>query len=122
MGAIWIVGELGADGGLARISAEAATLARELGAAAGREVVGIVVAADPDRIAEELAGYVPVVWSVTDPSAAEHAWSAIAATHIASLLTAAGDGAAGAPPIVHPMRCSSGRDPTDATWPARSRP
>ncbi len=47
MGALWVVGEPAPDGGLARISAEAATLARELGATSGRDVVGIVVAADP---------------------------------------------------------------------------
>ena len=47
MGALWVVAEPGPDGGLARISAEAATLARELGATAGRDVVGIVIAADP---------------------------------------------------------------------------
>ena len=31
MGALWVVAEPGPDGGLANISAEAATLARELG-------------------------------------------------------------------------------------------
>src|SRR5690242_6518812 len=99
MGAIWVVGEQGVDGGLARITAEAATLARQLGAAAGRDVIGIVIGADPGRAAEELAGYVPVVWSVADPAAGENAWSAIAATHVASLLNAAGAGnAAGEPP------------------------
>jgi electron transfer flavoprotein alpha subunit len=91
MGAIWIVAEPGPDGGLARISAEAATLARDLGAAADREVVGIVVAGDPDPIAQDLAGYVPVVRSVADPAAAQHAWSAVAATHVAALLKDADD-------------------------------
>ena len=44
MGAIWVIAEPGPDGGLARISAEAATLVRELAAATGREAIGIVVA------------------------------------------------------------------------------
>jgi electron transfer flavoprotein alpha subunit len=70
------------------------------------------VAAHPERIAEELAGYVPVVWSVTDPAAAEHAWSAVAATHIASLLTAARDGdpGDGAPDAVLVGAGPDGRD------------
>jgi len=89
MGAIWIVGEPGPDGGLARISAETATLARDLGAAAGRDVVGVVVADTPDRVAQDLAGYVPLVRSVADPAAAEHTWSAVAAAQIAALLAAA---------------------------------
>ena len=42
MGTIWIVAEAGPDGGLARISAEVATLARELGRRR-RDVAGIVV-------------------------------------------------------------------------------
>ena len=91
MGAFWIVAEPGPDGGLARISAEAATLARDLGDAAGREVVGIAVAAEPDRIAEDLVGYVPLVWSAADAAAAEHAWSAVAATRLAALLGAAAE-------------------------------
>ena len=39
-GAIWVVGETGPTAGLARISAEVATLARTLGAAGGGDVVG----------------------------------------------------------------------------------
>ncbi len=60
-GAIWVHGETAPDGSLAKISTEVATLARTLGAAAGRDVVGIVVAADPAAAAAELAGYVPRV-------------------------------------------------------------
>ena len=85
MGALWVVAEPGPDGGLANISAEAATLARELGAAAGRDVVGIVVAADPAAAAADLATYLPLVLTVSDPAAADHAWSAVAAGHIAAL-------------------------------------
>ena len=88
MGALWVIAEPGPDGGLARISAEAATLARDLGAAAGREVVGIVVAADPGPAATELATYLPRVQTINDPAAAEHAWSAVAAGHVAALAEA----------------------------------
>jgi len=85
MGALWVVAEPGADGGIARVSAEAATLARDLGAATGRDVIGIVIAADPAPAAKELATYLPLVWAITEPEAAEHAWSAVAAGHVAGL-------------------------------------
>ncbi len=88
MGALWVIAEPGPDGGLARISAEAATLARDLGAATDREVVGIVIAADPGPAATELATYLPLVLTISDPAAAEHAWSAVAAGHIAALADA----------------------------------
>ncbi len=86
MGAVWVIGEPGPDGGLARISAEAATLVRELAASAKRDAIGIVVAADPGPAAADLATYLPVVWAITDPAAAEHAWSSVAAGHIAALV------------------------------------
>jgi electron transfer flavoprotein alpha subunit len=86
MGALWVIAEPGPDGGLARISAEAATLVRTLAAANGRDIVGIVVAAEPGAAADELATYLPVVWAITDPAAGEHAWSAVAAAHVANLL------------------------------------
>jgi len=90
MGSLWVVAEIGPDGGLARISAETATLARELGAGSGRAVLGIVVAADPDRVAAELATYLPAVWGVADPAAGDLAWSAVAAGRVAGLMAAAG--------------------------------
>ena len=58
-GPIWVHGELTGDGGLANISTEVATLARTLGEAGDRDVVGIVVAADPAAAAGELARYLP---------------------------------------------------------------
>jgi electron transfer flavoprotein alpha subunit len=88
MGALWVVAEPGADGGSARVSAEAATLARDLGAATKRDVIGIVIAADPAPAAKELAKYLPVVWAITDRAAEEHAWSAVAAGHVAALVGA----------------------------------
>jgi electron transfer flavoprotein alpha subunit len=85
MGAIWVVGEPGPDNSLARLSAEIATMARELAATTAREVVGIVVAAEPAPAAAELARYLPRVLAITDPAAADQAWAAVAAPHLAAL-------------------------------------
>jgi electron transfer flavoprotein alpha subunit len=105
MGALWVVAEPGPEGGLAKISAEAATLARELGASSGRDVVGIVIAADPAPAAKELAAYLPVVWAITEPAAAEHAWSAVAAGHVAALA-----GAGDPPDVIFVGAGADGRD------------
>jgi len=91
MGELWVIGEPTPDGGLARISAEVATLAREVGAQGSRQVVGIAIGAAPDAMAGELGRYVPAVRAITEPRAAEHAWSAIAAAQVAGLLGAAGE-------------------------------
>ena len=88
MGAIWVIGETTPNGELARISTEVATLGRTLAAAAGRDLVGIVVATDPATAAADLATYVPSVRSVADPAAAGHAWSTVAAQHVAALAAA----------------------------------
>ena len=48
MAGLWVIGEVTADGGLARISTEVATLARTLAEAAGQDVAGIVVARRPE--------------------------------------------------------------------------
>ena len=85
-GAIWVHGETTAEGGLANISTEVATLARALGEAAGREVVGIVVAADPSAAAEELARFLPRVLALTEPATADHAAGTIVAERLASLI------------------------------------
>jgi electron transfer flavoprotein alpha subunit len=85
-GAIWVHGEVAADGSLARIGAEVATAARALGAASGRDVQGVVVAADPQQAAQELARYVPVVRAVTEPATADHAAGMIVAQRLASLV------------------------------------
>ena len=105
MGALWVVAEPGPDGELARISAEAATLARDLGASSKRDVIGIVIAADPAPAAKELATYLPVVWAITDAEAGEHAWSAVAAGHIAALA-----GAADPPDVIFVGAGADGRD------------
>jgi len=89
MGELWVIGEPGPDGGLARLSTEVATLARDLGAASGSEVVGVVVAVDPGRAAAELAHYLPRVVAIRDAGLADRAWSAPAAARVADLVAAA---------------------------------
>jgi electron transfer flavoprotein alpha subunit len=84
--AIWVHGELAPDGSLAKISTEIATLARSLGEAGGREVVGVVIAADPSTAAAELARYVPRVLALTEPATAEHAAGAIVGQRLAGLI------------------------------------
>ena len=109
MGGLWVVAEPGPDGGLARISTEVATLARELAAAAGLDV-----SRDRRRRrsrprrrgARDVPAGRP---GDRGPAAADHAWSAVAAGHIAGLLGADGD----------PMPSSSGPVRTAATWPGR---
>ena len=91
MARLWVIAEPGPDGGLARISTEVATLVRGLGEANNADVTGVVVAADPSTAANELASYIPRVLAITDAAAADHAWSAAAARHIARL--AEGDAA-----------------------------
>jgi electron transfer flavoprotein alpha subunit len=86
MAGLWVLGEVTADGTLARISTEVATLARSLAEASGQEVAGVVVAADPAAAAAELATYLPRVLAVSEPAAADRPWSMIAAERIAALL------------------------------------
>jgi electron transfer flavoprotein alpha subunit len=68
MGEIWVIAEVVGDGP-ARVSTEVATLARRLGVASGRPVVGVVVAADPDAAARGMAAYLPDVLSIRAPEA-----------------------------------------------------
>ena len=86
MAMIWVVAEVNSDGSLARSTAEAATLARSLAAASGRDAAGVVVAADPAMAAGELAAYLPRVVSATEPDAAGHAWAVIAAERVAAIV------------------------------------
>jgi len=83
---IWVHGELAPDGSLAKISTEVATLARSLGEAGGRDVVGVVIAADPTAAATELARFVPRVLAVTEPATADHAAAAIVGQRLAGLI------------------------------------
>jgi electron transfer flavoprotein alpha subunit len=85
-GAIWVHGETAPDGSLARISTEVATLARSLGEAAGLEVVGVVIAADPAAAAADLAGYLPRVLAVTEPDTADHAAATVVGQRLAALI------------------------------------
>jgi electron transfer flavoprotein alpha subunit len=83
---IWVHGELAPDGSLAKISTEIATLARSLGEAGGRDVVGVVIAADPTPAATELARFVPRVLAVTEPATADHAAATIVGQRLAALI------------------------------------
>jgi electron transfer flavoprotein alpha subunit len=83
---IWVHGEIAPDGSLAKISTEVATLARALGEAGSRDVVGVVVAADPKAAATELARFVPRVLAVTEPATADHATAAIVGQRLAALI------------------------------------
>jgi electron transfer flavoprotein alpha subunit len=83
---IWVHGELAPDGSLAKISTEVATLARTLGEAGGRDVVGVVIAADPTPAATELARFVPRVLAVTEPAIADHAAATIVGQRLAGLI------------------------------------
>ncbi len=86
MATIWVIGELNGDGSLARVSTEAATLARTLASAAGADAAGIVVAADPSSAATELAIYLPRVVSIADPEASDHVWASIAAERVNAVI------------------------------------
>ena len=83
---IWVHGELAPDGSLAKISTEVATLARALGEAGGRDVVGVVIAADPKAAATELARFVPRVLAVAEPATADHAAATIVGQRLAALI------------------------------------
>ena len=85
MAGLWVVGEIAPDGSLANISGEVATLARTLGEASGKDVTGVVVAADPAAAAAELARYVPRVLAIADPDLADVAWAVPAAERLAGL-------------------------------------
>lgn len=85
-GAIWVVAETTPDGNLARISAEVATLAREMAALSGREVAGVVVAADPSAAAATLAAYLPRVIAVTEPATGGHVTASVVAERVAALV------------------------------------
>ncbi|MEO8207406.1 MAG: electron transfer flavoprotein subunit alpha/FixB family protein [Chloroflexota bacterium] len=86
MAVIWVIAEPNGDGTLARISAEAATLARGLAEASGGSATGLAVAADAKGIAAELAAYLPKVIAVSDAGASGHSWAAVAAERAASVI------------------------------------
>jgi electron transfer flavoprotein alpha subunit len=90
MAGIWVVAEPNADGSLAKIGAEVATLARTMAKTASIEATGIVVGADPARAAAELATYLPRVLAIIDATAADHAWATIAAQRAAEVVDVTG--------------------------------
>jgi electron transfer flavoprotein alpha subunit len=84
-GAIWVVGEVDSAGGLTRLSGEAATAARAIGEAAGREVAGVVVAAEPDAAAMSLATFLPTVVAVRAPEMQGRPAAAVVAARVVAL-------------------------------------
>jgi electron transfer flavoprotein alpha subunit len=85
-GVMWVHGEVAPDGALAKISTEVATLARQLGETARRDVVGVVVGSDPTVAAKELARFVPRVIALAEPATAEHAIGTIVGQRLAALI------------------------------------
>jgi electron transfer flavoprotein alpha subunit len=84
-----VIAECSADGSLARISAEVATLTRA--AVSGwRDVVGLVVAVDPGPAALELAAYLPRVLAVSEPRLAGRAAASIVAERAAEVIARVG--------------------------------
>jgi electron transfer flavoprotein alpha subunit len=79
------VGEV-ADGALTKLSAEVAALARTLAEASGGTAIGLLVDADPDAAAAELATYLPRVVAVTSAQAGSETWAPHAATEVARLI------------------------------------
>jgi electron transfer flavoprotein alpha subunit len=90
--AIWVHGELAPDGSLAKLSTEVATLARQLGEAGGRDVVGVVIGAEPAAAATELARFVPRVLAVTEPATKDQAAGTIVGQRLAGLIERDGPG------------------------------
>jgi electron transfer flavoprotein alpha subunit len=89
MPGIWVHGELAPDGSLAKLSTEVATLARALAADSGSaEVTGIIVGTDPSKAADELAKYVPLVWTLAEPATGDHAAAMVVAQRVAALVEA----------------------------------
>ena len=83
-GALWVVGET-VDGHLARIGAELATLGRGLAAAAGVEVLGIVVDTAPGVAAGELAAYLPRTIAVDAPKISGRPVAGVVAEAVAAM-------------------------------------
>ena len=86
MGGIYVIGEMTADGHLANISAEVATLARNVAAEGGQEVSGVVVAADPGPAAESLPATCRASWRSPNRPLPDRPWSMVAAERIAHIV------------------------------------
>ena len=84
-GGIWVVGEAKGEG-VVRVSAEAATLARSLAAAARCEVAGVIAGEGVAAAAADLARYVPRVLALEIPDAADHVAGAAVAPALAALV------------------------------------
>ncbi len=83
-GPVWVVGEV-ADGHLARIGTELATLGRDLAGSAGSEAVGIVISDKPSAAANELAAYLPSTIAISAAETAGRAAAGVIAEALAAL-------------------------------------
>ena len=82
-----MIGEMTADGHLANISAEVATLARNVAAEGGQEVSGVVVAVDPGPAAEELLpATCRASWRSPNRPLRNWPWSMVMAERIAHIV------------------------------------
>jgi electron transfer flavoprotein alpha subunit len=79
------VGEV-ADGALTKLSTEVATLARSLAEASGGTAIGLVVDAQPDAAAAELATYLSQVVSVASAATGAETWAPNAVAELARLI------------------------------------
>ena len=89
-GGIWVIGEVDGAGALTKLSGEAATAARALGEAGGREVVGVVVAGAPDAAAASQTTApvaAPAAAPVPAPKTMEEKLRELAALRDARLIT-----------------------------------
>lgn len=84
MAGIWAVGEV-ADGGPTRLTLELATLARQLGEAAGTETRSVLIGGDAAAAAGEVATYGPDVLAVEAAGEGRPA-AATVASHLAALV------------------------------------
>ena len=84
MAPLFVVGEVGADGSLTKLSTEVATLARAVAAAGGGEATGFIVGSD--KAAAELAGFLERV--LIDRTDAADVDATAIATAVAARVTA----------------------------------
>ena len=91
MGGIWVIAEVDAGGELTKLSGEAATAARGLGAAGDLGVTGVVVAPEPEGPAAAMATFVPRVLAVRGREPGAGPAAAAVATVVAALASQAGD-------------------------------
>ena len=86
MGGIYVIGEMTADGHLANISAEVATLARNVAAEGGQEVSGSSSRPIRGRRPKSLPATCRASWRSPNRPPADRPWSMVAAERIAHIV------------------------------------